>query len=193
MKVHVLQGERELVKDCRSLGQFILAGIPPMPAGIPRITISLLVDASGILNVLAKEERSGVSASIQVIPSHGLTQKEVTRMIREGLEHRAEDLLDHWLIDLHNQIRVDTAAIEKALATLGDQVEEAYRQELIGIIDGVREMLEWNDPEKIARALHYLNQKSTPLAEMAITQCFARASELGNNRTNPHKCAVEFA
>lgn len=85
VKVHVLQGERELVKDCRSLGEFILSGLPPMAAGIPRINISLLVDASGILNVSAKEERSGTAASIQVIPSHGLTQKEVTRMIKEGL------------------------------------------------------------------------------------------------------------
>ena len=170
VKVHVLQGERELVKDCRSLGQFVLSGIPPMPAGIPQIAISLLVDANGILGVSAKEQRSGVSASIQVIPSYGLTQKEITRMIREGLEHRAEDLLDHWLIDLHNQLRTDTAAIEKTLASLGAQVDESYRQELIGIIDGVRGMLEWNDPEKIARALHYLNQKSAPLAEMAITR-----------------------
>ena len=170
VKIHVLQGERELVKDCRSLGQFLLCGIPPMPAGIPRIIISLLVDANGILSVSAKEQRSGVNASIQVMPSYGLTQKEITKMIREGLEHRAEDLLDHWLIDLHNQILVDTAAIEKTLATLGDQVELGYRQELISLIDGVRGMLHWDDPEKIARALHYLNQKSAPLAEMAITR-----------------------
>ncbi len=170
VKIHVLQGEREMVKDCRSLGQFVLCGIPPMPAGIPRIIISLLVDANGILSVSAKEQRSGVNASIQVIPSYGLTQKEITRMIREGLEHRAEDLLDHWLIDLHNQILVDTAAIEKTLATLSDQVELGYRQELVSLIDGVRGMLHWDDPEKIARALHYLNQKSAPLAEMAITR-----------------------
>lgn len=175
VKIHVLQGERELVKDCRSLGQFVLSGIPPMPAGIPRIVISLLVDANGILSVSAKEQRSEVSASIQVIPSYGLTQKEITRMIREGLEHRGEDLLDHWLIDLHNQIHVDTAAIEKTLASLGEQVDLGYRQELAALIEGVRGMLEWNDPEKIARALHYLNQKSAPLAEMAITRALREA------------------
>lgn len=81
-----------------------------------------------------------------------------------------EDLLDHWLIDLHNQIRSDTAAVEKALAAVGDDIDEAYKQELIGIVAGIREMLFWNDPEKIARALHYLNQKSTPLAEKALTK-----------------------
>jgi molecular chaperone DnaK (HSP70) len=175
VKVHVLQGERELVKDCRSLGQFVLSGIPPMPPGIPKLVISLLVDANGILNVSAKEQRSGVSASIQVIPSHGLTQKEVTKMIKEGLDHRAEDLLEHWLIDLHNQIRTDTAAIEKTLERMGKDVEEDYRQELIGIIEAVRGMLEWNDPEKIARALYYLNQKSSRLAEMAITKSLREA------------------
>lgn len=170
VKVHVLQGERELAKDCRSLGQFLLEGIPAMPAGIPRIIISLMVDANGILSVSAKEQRSGVNASIQVIPSHGLTAREVTRMIRQGLEHRAEDLLDHWLIDLHNQIRIDTSAIEKALATAGDGVDAAYREELIGIVEAVKGMLEWNDCEKIARALHYMNQKSTALAELAISK-----------------------
>ena len=175
VKVHVLQGERELVKDCRSLGQFVLEGIPPMPAGIPRIVISLLVDANGILSVSAKEQRSGVSASIQVIPSHGLTRKEVSRMIKQGLEHRAEDLLDHWLIDLHNQIRVDTASIGKALASVGSEIDDTYRQELVGLIEAVRQMLEWNEPEKIARALHYLNQKSTRLAELAITRALQNA------------------
>ena len=175
VKIHILQGERELVKDCRSLGQFILGGLPPMPAGIPRIAISLLVDASGILSVSAKEERSGASASIQVIPSHGLNPKEVTRMIKEGLEHRPDDLLEHWLIDLHNQIRLDTSAIEKALASVGDQVEVAYRQELVGLIQALREMLEWNDTEKIARALHFMNQKSTHLAELAIAKALREA------------------
>lgn len=175
VKIQVLQGERELVKDCRSLGQFVLDGIPPMPPGIPKIMVTLLVDANGILNVSAKEQRSGVSASIQVIPSYGLTQKEVTKMIKEGLDHRAADLLDHWLIDLRNQIRTDTDAIEKTLAGLGDAVEEDYRQELLGLIDAVRGMLEWNDPEKLARALYYLNQKSSRLAELAITRSLREA------------------
>ncbi len=175
VKIHILQGERELVKDCRSLGQFILDGVPPMPAGIPRIAITLLVDANGILSVSAREERSGAQASIQVIPSHGLTPKEVTRMIKEGLEHRAEDLLDHWLIDLHNQIRVDTAAIDKALASVGSEIDEAYRQELVGIVEGIRGMEQWNEPEPIARALHYLNQKSTRLAEIAMAKALREA------------------
>ena len=175
VKFHVLQGERELIKDCRSLGQFVLSGLPPMPAGIPKIVVGLMVDANGILSVSAKEQRSGVSASIQVIPSYGLTRREIAKMIRQGLDHRAEDLLDHWLIDLHNQIRTDSAAIEKTLACVGDEIGEDYRQELIGIIDGIRGMLEWNDPEAIARALYYLNQKSAPLAEIAISKTLREA------------------
>ena len=96
-------------------------------------------------------------------------------MIKQGLEHRAEDLLDHWLIDLHNQIRVDTASIGKALASVGSEIDDTYRQELVGLIEAVRQMLEWNEPEKIARALHYLNQKSTRLAELAITRALQNA------------------
>jgi molecular chaperone DnaK (HSP70) len=177
VKVHILQGERELAKDCRSLGQFVLSGIPPMPAGIPRLMVSLLVDANGIVSVSAKEERSGASTSIQVIPSYGLTRKQVAAMVKQGLEHRAEDLLEHWLVDLRNQVRSDTTAIEKALATAGDRVEESYRQELLGIIEGIRGMLDWTDPEKLARALHYLNQKSSPLAELIITSSLRHAQQ----------------
>ena len=107
VKIHVLQGERELVSDCRSLGEFDLTGIPPMPAGLPKIEVTFLVDANGILNVSAVEQRSGKAAKIQIIPNHGLTRDEVERMEADAFEHARDDMTAHQLIDLRNQARLD--------------------------------------------------------------------------------------
>ncbi|MHC4799421.1 MAG: Hsp70 family protein, partial [Planctomycetota bacterium] len=112
VKINVLQGERELAKDCRSLGEFELRGIPPMPAGIPKIRVSFLIDENGILNVSAVEERSELEASIQIVPTHGLTVGEVKKMEIESIMHAKEDMTEHWLIDLRNQITFDTDKAE---------------------------------------------------------------------------------
>lgn len=177
VKIHVVQGERQLVKDCRSLGEFILSGLPPMPAGIPKIMVSFLVDASGILNVSAKEQRSGTKASIQVVPGYGLSRGEVAKAIKDGAKNLHDDLMAHWLVDLHNQIRMDTAAIEKALAMVGDEFNADARQELLDIIDGIRGMESWTDAQAIQRALQYMNRKSQPLAELAIARSLREAAE----------------
>lgn len=176
VSIQVVQGERQLVKDCRSLGRFILGGLPPMPAGIPKILVSFLVDASGILGVSAKEQRSGVKASIQVAPSYGLSRAEVTKMVKQGARNLPADLMEHWLIDLRNQIRMDTAAIEKTLASVGDEFAPDARQELLDIIDGIRGMETWTDAQAIQRALQYMNRKSQPLAERAIARSLREAA-----------------
>jgi molecular chaperone DnaK (HSP70) len=92
IKLNVLQGEREMAEDCRSLGEFHLAGLPPMPAGIPQLEVEFLVDANGVLNVSATEKRSGKRAGIQIVPNHGLTADEVDRMEAESLVHAREDM-----------------------------------------------------------------------------------------------------
>ncbi len=176
VSIQVVQGERQLVKDCRSLGRFVLGGLPPMPGGIPKIMVSFLVDASGILGVFATEQRSGVKTSIQVVPSYGLSRAEVTKMVKQGAQNLPADLMEHWLIDLRNQIRMDTAAIEKALASVGDAFDAGARQELLDIIDGIRGMETWTDAQAIQRALQYMNRKSQPLAELAITRSLREAA-----------------
>ena len=104
--VHVLQGERELAADCRSLARFRLRGIPPMPAGLPRIEVRFQIDANGILSVAARELRTGVEQAIDVTPSYGLTDEEVERMLIESFEHAEADFDARLLIDAQERGRV---------------------------------------------------------------------------------------
>ena len=113
--MHVVQGERDLAKDNRSLARFDLRGIPPMPAGLPRIEVTFLIDANGILSVTAKETRSGTQASVEVRPTYGLSEAEVDRMIDESLEHAEADVRARGLIDARNEADTVLRATEKAL------------------------------------------------------------------------------
>src|SRR5438045_6795895 len=101
--IHVVQGERELAKDCRSLARFDLKGIPPMPAGLPRIEVKFLIDANGILHVSAREQRSGKEAEIQVQPSYGLTDDQVENMIIESFDQAEEDFRQRQIIEARSE------------------------------------------------------------------------------------------
>src|SRR6266516_3953071 len=116
VKIHVLQGERELVKDCRSLAQFDLKDIPPMPAGMPRIEVKFLIDADGILNVSAQEERTGKSQSVEVKPTYGLTDDEVERMILESFEYAEADIEARLVIEARNEAETVLNATTKGLS-----------------------------------------------------------------------------
>jgi molecular chaperone DnaK len=112
--IHVLQGERELAKDCRSLARFDLRGIPPMPAGLPRIEVKFLIDANGILHVSAAEQRSGKQAEIEVKPTYGLTDDQVESMLLDSFDHAEEDFHQRQLIEARNEARTLLAAVDKA-------------------------------------------------------------------------------
>jgi len=111
----IYQGERELAKDCRLLGQFKLRGIPPLPAGLPRILVTFLVDADGVLRVTAREQRTGVEASIQIVPSFGLTRDEVRRMMLESIEHAQDDYLAREAIEARAKAESMVRGTKKAL------------------------------------------------------------------------------
>jgi Fe-S protein assembly chaperone HscA len=111
--IHVVQGERELAKDCRSLARFDLKGLPPMPAGMARIEVKFLIDANGILHVSAREQRSGKAAEIQVHPSYGLTDAQVESMIMEAYDSAESDFQERLLIEARNQADTILAAVEK--------------------------------------------------------------------------------
>ncbi|MCK6455749.1 MAG: Hsp70 family protein [Phycisphaerae bacterium] len=171
VKINVLQGERELAKDCRSLGAFTLTDIPPMPAGIPKIEVSFLIDANGILNVTAREQRSGRSAGIQIVPAHGLTREEVARIERESVRFAREDMTAHRLIDLRNQIEFDLHKTQQMLDRVGDRLPHAQR---VAIEEGMRVLRRLGqtseDAERIHQALDAFDRQTVPLAELAITQ-----------------------
>ena len=111
--IHVLQGERELAKDCRSLARFELKRIPPMPAGIPRVEVRFLIDANGILHVSAREQRSGKEAEIDVQPSYGLTDEQVESMILDSFDYAEEDFRQRQVIEARNEAGTILAALEK--------------------------------------------------------------------------------
>ncbi|MGB8985983.1 MAG: molecular chaperone DnaK, partial [Candidatus Sulfotelmatobacter sp.] len=111
--IHVLQGERELAKDCRSLARFDLKGVPPMAAGMARIEVKFLIDANGILNVAAREQRSGKEAEIQVQPSYGLTDEQVEGMILDSFDSAEEDFRQRQIIEARNEAATILAALDK--------------------------------------------------------------------------------
>jgi molecular chaperone DnaK (HSP70) len=113
--IHIVQGEREMASDNRSLGRFKLRGIPPMPAGLPRIQVRFQIDANGILSVSAHELRTGIAQTIEVKPSYGLTDEEVERMLIESFEHAQEDVDARLLIEVRNGAETIIAATEKTL------------------------------------------------------------------------------
>ncbi len=111
--IHVVQGERELAKDCRSLARFDLKGIPPMVAGLPRIEVKFLIDANGILHVSAREQRSGKEADIEVKPTYGLTDEQVESMILASFDHAEEDIMERQTIEAKNEAETILSAVEK--------------------------------------------------------------------------------
>jgi molecular chaperone DnaK (HSP70) len=175
VRIHVVQGERELVRDCRSLGQFELRGIPPMPAGIPQIEVELLVDQNGVLEVTAFERRSGKRASIQVVPSYGLTREEVDRIERESFLHAREDMHAHRVIDLRVNANLDLQWIAAALGRVREELDstvvsevEARMAELRGFIAAADADVRTVDPDAFFRAKEALDRSSVPVHEASI-------------------------
>ncbi len=177
VKVHVVQGERELVKDCRSLATFELRGLPPMPAGIPQVQVDFMVDANGVLAVHAVERRSGRRAQVQVVPAYGLTADEVDRMEADSLAHAREDMHAHRVIDLVVNARLDITWIEDARARAGALLDAAYLEELEGHLTrlkGFIALAERSPGQVDADAFHVANdaldRASMRLHEAAIVQ-----------------------
>ena len=173
VKIHLLQGERELVADCRSLGEFDLQGIPPMPATLPKIEVTFLVDANGILSVRAVEKRSEKAAQIQIVPNHGLTRGEVAQMEAESFAHARHDMTAHRLIDLHNQARLDIRAVERQLEKVGGEIDADYRTQIEQLVTAVRRFLDAGggetDVDAFEQALTAMDESALRLAEVAIT------------------------
>ncbi|HOD81385.1 MAG: Chaperone protein DnaK [Planctomycetes bacterium ADurb.Bin126] len=168
--IHVLQGERELAKDCRSLGRFQLRGIPPMPAGAPRIQVTFLIDANGILNVSARELRSGREASVQITPAHGLTRDEVDRMVKESYTHAIEDLMVHRLIDTRNEAHRVLAAVDKALAQAAHVLSADQRAELDAAVADLKAKIDSDDADALYEAMGRANQAAMPLTQAQMDE-----------------------
>jgi len=165
VEIHVLQGERELARDCRSLGRFQLRDIPPMPASMPQIAVTFLIDANGILNVSARELRSGRQATVQITPSHGLSKEEVDRMVKASFKHAREDLHEHRLIDLRNEATRVLAAIDKAVADVGFVLTPEQRHQLDAAVAALRSAGEGQDADTLHDAMTAANTAASPLTQ----------------------------
>lgn len=172
IQIRVLQGERELAADCRVLGEFVLSGIPPMPAGIPKVEVEFLIDANGILNVAARELRSGCAAQIQVIPHHGLTRDEAEQIARDAIAHAREDINAHRRIDLLNQIAFDTGKTEQMLDRVGHLLDAAERDSILRGVAALRELAANppSDLNELHRELQHFGESTLHLAEVGIRE-----------------------
>jgi molecular chaperone DnaK len=150
VEIHVVQGERPMAVDNKSLGKFILDGIPPAPRGVPKIEVTFDIDANGILNVTARDQATGREQKITITASSGLNEDEVQRMVREAEEHAEEDRSRREAIELRNQAEAMVYQAERTVEDYGDKIPAETKSELESSIASVKDILE-NDRENIER------------------------------------------
>jgi molecular chaperone HscA len=172
--LHVVQGERELVADCRSLARFKLAGIPPMPAGMARLQVTFLVDADGLLGVSAREETTGKESSIRVKPSYGLTDDEVERMIRDSFAHAEQDVGERLLVVERVEADRILQATRVALASSADLLVEGERAAIEAGMDELEKSKAGRDHLAIRAAIAALDAASKDFATRRMNQALAQ-------------------
>lgn len=175
MRISVYQGERDLVKDNRMLAEFHLTGIPGMPAGLPKVEVSFLINADGILVVTARELRSGVAQTIEVKPQYGLTDSEVEQMLMDSLQHAKEDMQQRALVEARTegQVMLNTteAFLQKNAGFLTADEITITRQHM----DNLRKMMDSGTKDEIQQAIEALNEVSRPYAERLMDQAIGQA------------------
>ncbi|MDO4593466.1 MAG: Fe-S protein assembly chaperone HscA, partial [Comamonadaceae bacterium] len=149
MAIHIVQGERDLVQDCRSLARFELRGIPPMAAGAARIRVSFTVDADGLLAVSAKEQTSGVEAHVEVKPSYGLSDEQVAKMLQEGFSTAQQDMKTRALVEARVDADRMLLATQSALDVDGDVLTQQQREDILVLMEQVRQALSTEDAAHI--------------------------------------------
>jgi Fe-S protein assembly chaperone HscA len=202
--IHVLQGEREMAKDCRSLARFDLKGIPPMTAGMPRIEVKFLIDANGILHVSAQELRSGQQAEVSVKPTYGLTDEQVESMILESFDHAEEDIHQRQLVEARNEADTILNAVEKAPSNPAWQLLEPQEQANIQALSAQLVGLKQGEDLKALRAgTEALDKATQRFAELMMEGAMLTAlkgqtmqsagDKLGEGPAAPHPIApAEF-
>jgi molecular chaperone HscA len=187
MSVHVVQGERELVSDCRSLARFELRGIPPMVAGAARIRVTYQIDADGLLSVTAREQSSGVESHIVVKPSYGLSDAEVARMLQESNSHAHDDMRARALREQQVEAKQLLEAVGNALEQDGDSLLSKEEQaRILAAMDAVRATLQGDDHLAVKRAVGQLNDATVAFAQARMDKSVSHAltghkiSELDN-------------
>ncbi len=182
MVIHVVQGERELARDCRSLARFTLKGIPPMPAGIARVEITYAVDADGILQVSAREVATGIEQRIQVKPTYGLTEDEVEQMLVESIEHAEEDVSERFLREWRVEGDRILSSLETAFAMDGELLTAEERAEVEDRMRGLRGAMAGTDHLAVKAWIESVDAASKEFAERRMNKHVARA--MAGHRVN---------
>ncbi|KPW62692.1 Chaperone protein HscA -like protein [Pseudomonas caricapapayae] len=181
MKIHVLQGERELISDCRSLARFELRGIPPMVAGAAKIRVTFQVDADGLLSVSAREMGSGIESSIQVKPSYGLTDDEVTRMLKDSFEYAGDDKVARVLREHQVDAERLLEAVQGALEADGERLLDEDERLVINLqMDELRELMQGTDGYAIEQQTKRLSQVTDAFAARRLDST-VKAALAGRN------------
>jgi len=173
--MHVLQGERELAKDNRSLARFDLTGIDPMPAGMPKIEVTFLIDANGMLQVQAREQRTGKAASIEVKPTYGLSEAQVAQMVEDSFTHAEADVNARLLIETKTEAETVMNHVRRALAQGGHLMSAEERSLITGALDALRAVEESGDRDAIRERTIELNRATEPLAQRMMDKALRDA------------------
>jgi len=175
--IHVLQGERELAKDCRSLARFTLK-VPPAPAGLPRIEVKFLIDANGILQVAAKDLRTGEQHSIEVLPSYGISDAEIEHMLEESIEYAEQDFAERQLIEARTEAESILTATAKALTNpQAASLAAEERARIDASVAALKESVAGSDYKLIRKRIDELNQATERLAELLMSSAVSTALE----------------
>ena len=180
--MHVVQGERELAKDCRSLARFELSGIDPMPAGMPKIEVVFLIDANGILQVTATEQRTGKASAIEVKPTYGLSETDVERMVEESFTFAEADVEARLLIEARNEADTVITHVERALGQGASLVGTEERTAIETALEALRRARGGNDRDLIRETTTALNRATEHLAEVMMDAALKGA--LGSRRAD---------
>ena len=173
--IHVVQGEREKVADCRSLARFELRGIPPMAAGAARVKVTFQVDADGLLSVSAREQASGIEAAIVVKPSYGLSDAEISRMLEDSVAHAADDMAARALAEAQVEADQLVMVTHAALAADGDLLSPAERRTIDGALAEILRLRDGADARALVAASDALNRATGDFAARRMDLGVARA------------------
>ncbi|MFN0207458.1 MAG: molecular chaperone DnaK [Planctomycetota bacterium] len=165
---NIVQGERELAKDCRSLGQLYLRGIPGMSAGMPRVDVTFHIDSDGLLTVSARERRSNVEAKVEIVPKHGLTLDEITRLVQEAAVHAQADFRAARLVTIRADAEFVLKKLDAQLNRYGSRLDAGTRKEIVEARDGLLDAMQGDSPDAIDGAHQYLEDVARVLVVVSM-------------------------
>ncbi len=180
VEIHVLQGEREMAADNKTLGRFQLVGIPPAPRGVPQIEVTFDIDANGIVHVSAKDLGTGKEQSIKITASSGLSEEEIEKLVRDAELHAEEDKKKRELVDARNNADSLIYTTEKSLKEVEDKVDQATKDNIKQAIERLRKAMEGDNTEEIKRLTDELTQASHKLAEAMYAKASQQAQAGGS-------------